>query len=221
MLIQARVSSTRLPGKVLAPILGRPLLEYMTESVSHCTQPNQLAIITSTDRSDDPIDLFCKDRSIDCFRGDLEDVAQRFLCAALHFSLENVVRVSGDSPLLDYRLVDKALSIKARGDVDLVTNVVGRTFPPGQSVEVFSRTLLEDNIAKFDKTEREHVTAYFYKARGTSISNFELHPPAGDLHLAVDRPEDLRRISSLIQGLERPHWDYTVEDLVTKARRLA
>src|SRR2546428_2643732 len=108
------MSSRRLPGKVLRPLAGRPLLTHLLNRLGRCREASAVVVATSTDPSDDPVATYCDDFGVRCFRGDLEDTAARLVAAAAWAHFDVLVRVSGDSPLLDPRVVDRAVRIYRR-----------------------------------------------------------------------------------------------------------
>ena len=215
-LVQARMNSKRFPGKVLHRVQGKPLLQYLLESLSQCGSLEKVVVATSVEHSDDPVVMFCTDFGVDYFRGPLDDVAKRFLDAAEANGLDAFVRISGDSPLLDYRLVDRAVKMFRSGNYDLVTNVLWRTYPRGQSLEVVCVETLKRVYPLFlSDAEWEHVTPYFYAHRDQfSICSFESGGDYGSVHLSVDTPEEMQRFESILAFMERPHWEYTCEELL-------
>ena len=222
-IVQARMSSRRLPGKVLVPIAGRPLLQYTLERLSRCRSLAQVAVATTRGSDDDAVAGFCIGRDVPCWRGPSENVALRFREAAEALELDAFVRVCADSPLIDTALVDRAVrAFRGRGRgrgrrVDLVTNIHPRTFPPGQSVEVVdSRVFARAVEAMTEPAHREHVTRCFYEQpERYRIHNIESGRDYGQARHVVDTPEDLARIEALIETLERPHWQYGLDDLVS------
>ena len=216
VVIQARMSSTRYPGKVLYGISGKPMLGYLLESLCYCKSKGHVVVATSNTKSDDPIEKFCSNMKVDCYRGSLDNVAQRFVEVIKAYKFSTFVRVSGDSPLLDYRLVDKALGIFQSGHFDLVTNTLKRTFPKGQSVEILdSATFVKAYNKMLAPDEQEHVTRYFYTHNNEfTIHNFESGKAYGDIELSVNTPEDMRRIESIIHSMVKPHWEYNFEELL-------
>jgi spore coat polysaccharide biosynthesis protein SpsF len=219
VIIQARHSSARLPGKVLQPLAGRPILGWLIERLR---TEMEAPIIVAT--SDQPEDTAVAELAATCgvatYRGPLEDVLARMVAAAEAFGLDAAVRVSGDSPLLDPRLVSRALQLFGEGNWDLVTNVQQRTFPKGQSVEVIAAAALRRaNAEAQDPGDREHVTPFFYaRPARFRIRNFGLDPSAADVRLCVDTPEDLAVVESVVRAMARPHAEYGVEELVTLYR---
>lgn len=211
------MSSVRLPGKVLREICGRPLLAYLIERLAGCREAPTI-VATSTSGSDDAVAAFCAAAGVPCHRGPEEDVAARFVEAAEHFSLTAFGRVSGDSPLLDPALVDRAVTLFQRDEYDLVTNVRPRTFPPGQSVEVVRVDAFLAALPSLEAQQREHVTQHLYDpGLGLRIANFAADRDYGDLRLAVDTEEDLERIEALVAAMERPHWEYGLDEIALLA----
>lgn len=200
LIIQARMSSIRLPGKVLMSISGRPMLERVCDRVMQSGDVRKVVIATSSHASDDPIEQFCYLRNFSCFRGPLDDVAGRFLSVIQREGAEEFIRISADSPLIDPKIIDKAVQEYKHGKYDLVTNVLHRTFPKGQSVELIRSSSFErmcDDLIDLD--DREHVTKAFYRNPSAyKIKNFSAEISAGEFQLSVDTREDFERISSII-----------------------
>lgn len=208
IIVQARMSSRRFPGKVLQPVAGRPLLSYLIESLTHCRNAGPVVVACSSDPSDDPIARFCTQSDILCIRGSLHDVMDRYLAAVDHLAASQFVRVCGDSPLLDHRLIDRAISLFWQHRPDLVTNLYPRSFPAGQSVEVVDTACFRQAAAQATKPEdREHVTRFFYgAAEQFNIVNFEADADWSSHQMAVDEPEDLDQFASRLNSLPGPHW---------------
>ena len=198
VVIQARMSSERFPGKVLAPLAGTPLLGHLLDRLSRY----RVVVATSTEQSDDPIANFCTERGAECFRGPLEDVAARIAGVVAATGVDAFVRVSADSPLLDPALVDRGVGLFSERAPDLATNVFPRTFPKGQSVEVVNaRTFLAVEPELTDAADREHVTTFFYaRPERFRIENFSADEDLSGVNLAVDTPEDLARLDALVRG---------------------
>jgi spore coat polysaccharide biosynthesis protein SpsF len=212
------MTSERLPGKILYRVQGKPLLQYLLESMQQCNSVDRLLIATSVEPSDDPVERFCADIGVACYRGSLNDVAKRFLDAAEANGLDAFVRISGDSPLMDYRLVERAVEVFRSRECDLVTNVLRRTFPKGCSVEVVRVETLRNAYPRFRRDEeREHVTSYFYSQQEeVNICDFESGGDYGKLNLSVDTDEDMRLFESVVSSMERPHWEYTYKEVLSQ-----
>jgi spore coat polysaccharide biosynthesis protein SpsF len=203
------MSSARLPGKVLMPLAGRPALEWVLERLEHAESLDELIVATSDDASDDAVSAFCTARGTSCHRGPLEDVTERMLAAARAAELDAFVRISGDSPLLDQRLVDRAVELMRSGPHDLVTNVRPRTFPPGQSVEVVRTGALE---RAHDPDDSEHVTGPLYSG-AFDVRRFEAEVPRTDVRYTLDEPGDVARLERILLAMERDHWEYRWDEL--------
>jgi spore coat polysaccharide biosynthesis protein SpsF (cytidylyltransferase family) len=216
--VQARTGSTRLPGKVLRSLRGQPLLVYVLERLERARRLDALVVATSTAAVDDAVAELCAAHGVACFRGPLDDVAARFVGAAAAHGLDAIVRVSGDSPLLDQALVDRGVELYG-DDVDLVTNVSPRTFPPGQSVEVVRTEALRAACAEMAEAEdREHVTRHLYAHPGRfRIRSFAAARDYGGLRLVVDTGEDFERVEAILGRMTRPHWDYGLDEVVELA----
>jgi len=207
-LIQARMSSRRLPGKILASLGSTTLLGLILENLAHCPEVEAPWIATSEHASDDPVARFAKSKGVACYRGSLNDVALRLLRSAEAAGAAAIVRVNGDSPLLDPALIGQAARLMIAEPVDLVTNVLVRSFPKGQSVEIISRTALAKAVAAMTTPdEREHVTLHFYRhPERYRISSFAAESPRPELQLSVDDRADLRRGADILSRIGRPAW---------------
>ena len=187
---------------------GRPSLDHLLEGLAHSEALDGLIIATSTDPSDDPTAVFARQRCIDCYRGSLEDVALRLLRAGEEQGADAVVRINGDSPLMDPVLIDRAVDLFREAPVDIVTNVRPRTFPKGQSVEVISLDALRRAVVSMTAAEdREHVTAYIYAhAAEFSVRSFVSDTPRPDVQLSIDDARDFARCAAILEVLGGPPW---------------
>ena len=216
-LIQARISSSRLPGKVLLEAKGKPLLEYLIERVQKSRELDGVIIATSTTPADDRIVQFCKDRNVKCFRGDLDNVTGRFLAAVQANPMDAFARISGDSPWIDPELVDTAVRAFKNGSYDLVTNVLERTFPSGESVEVLNAKVFSDHFKDIkSQDDREHVTPYFYRNRDR-FRILNLTPSGANyssIRLSIDTQEDFDDFKRMLERLTKPFRDYGWKEIV-------
>jgi spore coat polysaccharide biosynthesis protein SpsF (cytidylyltransferase family) len=216
-IVQARMGSARLPGKVLAEVSGKPLLAYVVDRLERARTLDGVVVATSDAAGDDAVASYCRAADIEYFRGPLDDVAGRVLGAARAFGFDGFVRVSGDSPLLDQELVDRAATLLADTRCDVATNVhPRRTFPHGQSVEALTREAFERGYAAATEPgDLEHVTPVFYRrADEFAIESFEREPAIGDVRLVVDTEEDLAVFTEIVGAMTRPHWDYGLDELL-------
>jgi spore coat polysaccharide biosynthesis protein SpsF len=214
--IQARCSSQRLPGKVLRQIDGRTLLDFLLERLARCRGLSRIVVATSTDGSDDALAAFCRSRSIVFYRGALDDVLGRFVAVAGQLGEPALVRINGDSPLLDPAIVDEAVRLFEEGGADIVTNVHPRSFPKGQSVEVLAVTALRRAAEQSDDpSDREHVTRFFYRRpEQFRIRNFKREPAAADIQLSVDTPEDFAALERVVAQMRRPQAEYGLDEIL-------
>jgi len=199
--IQARMSSSRFPGKVLAPLKGKPVIKHLLDRVMQEIDPAQVVVLTSTKSSDDPLVSYLESENCSVFRGDLQNTLLRFQQALDKFPCESFIRLCADSPLFDARLIPLAkLTLSQSHKADLVTNVFPRTFPKGQSIElVNTETFLKLNTSSLSENECEHVTTHFYNhADRFTIINIEKDTSMilPELHSVVDTLSDLHAIEA-------------------------
>jgi len=195
-IILARYNSTRLPGKALREIDGKALLHQIYDTLSDFFPDCQLVVATSKEDSDQPIADYCKQHAIQCFRGSLERVAQRFYDCALAYDLDYAFRINGDNVFVETRSLQQMMDT-ARQDrsLDFLSNVKGRTYPFGMSVELLKTSFYGKLLLKFQDNERyqEHVTLYLYENEQEGKRKYfynEEYPEAQGVHLAVDTPKD-------------------------------
>lgn len=218
-IIQARMSSRRLPGKILRPLAGEPLLGHICRRLAECRAIDGFAVATSEAASDDPTADFCQSRGVRCVRGPLEDVAARFLRSARELGAEALVRINGDSPFVDPSLVDHAVELFRAGGADVVTNISPRSFPKGMSVEVMAVSALSRAYQNMGElSHREHVTKYFYEHPDAfRIINFISGGDFSTVQLSVDTSEDFLRAEQIIRSKEGSSGPWGWKD-VLKAR---
>jgi len=220
VIVQARMSSRRLPGKMLREVGGRSLLGWVIERLRPCRHAGPVIVATSSDRDDDALAAACAELGVAVFRGPLDDVAGRYLGAAERFGLDAFVRVTGDSPLIDPALVDAVVALYREGEADLATNVFPRRFPKGQSLEALNAAAfaaLQPDLT--DPLDREHITRFYYAHPG----RFRIRALVGavdcsDEQLSVDTPEDLARFAAIVAAMTRPHGEYGWAELRALAR---
>ena len=196
-IVQARTSSKRFKNKVLFPIYGKPLIEHVIFRIKKSLLIKNIIVATSNNKEDDKLVNFLKKIKIKFYRGDLNNVALRLYKLAKMKKVKYFIRISGDSPLIDKSIINKMIKIlkESNNRYDLITNVFPRSFPKGQSVEIIKTSIIEKNIHKFNKIDKEHVTNYFYKNyRYFKIKNFSLKKKHNKINLSVDTKQDLKRI---------------------------
>jgi spore coat polysaccharide biosynthesis protein SpsF len=219
--IQARISSRRLPGKVLRPLHGHPLLGYVIDVVKKCQGVDGMIVATSDDRSDDVVDAFAKTKDLLVYRGSLTNVAQRLLFAMKSMRGDALVRISGDSPFIDHRVISNAVELYRGGKWDVVTNVQPRSFPPGCSVEIVSAPGMVRAVAEItSEHDMENVTPWFYRGDNAKVHNFKHHTDLSIVSLAVDTESDFLTAERILGEMKRPHTEYTIDETVAIRRRI-
>ncbi|HWP95233.1 MAG TPA: hypothetical protein VN426_00125 [Syntrophomonadaceae bacterium] len=216
-IIQARMSSKRFPGKTLYRVKDRPMLQYLLERVECCNSINDIVVATSVEESDLPVEIFCQNYGVKCYRGSLNDVAGRFDDILTHYPCDAFVRVNGDSPLMDPKLIDDGVGLFCSGDYDLVTNVSPRSFPKGQSIEVLKSNIYRKAYSGMrDHEELEHVTRYYYNHPDRfTIHNFTSQVDYSNIQLSVDTCTDMVNFERIINCMDRPHWEYSWGDIMS------
>ena len=214
-ILQARMSSTRLPGKVLAPILDRPMLLRQLGRVGRAQSFDRLLVATSTSPSDDVIARLCADNAIECFRGSLHDVLDRFVQAARPYAPDHLIRLTADCPLADPDVIDRVVEHHLEGRFDYTSNTRIRTFPHGLDAEVFRFPCLEqawrNATAPF---EREHVMPHLWGGACFETSQVCQRRDQSHLRWTVDFPEDLELVREIYAALYPGDPAFTTRDIM-------
>lgn len=202
-IVQARIGSSRLPGKTIADVAGRPLLWHVVDRVRRAKRIDLVVVATTDKSTDDAIAELCEREKIPCFRGDEQDVLDRFYAAARAYHADTVARITADCPLIDPEVIDKVVARFAQGDCDYAANVLRYTYPDGLDTEVFSFAVLERAWREARKpSEREHVTPYL-RAGSFRTANVESDAPVpmGAYRWTVDRASDLEFVRQVYGAL--------------------
>jgi spore coat polysaccharide biosynthesis protein SpsF len=216
-ILQARMSSTRLPGKVLRPLAGAPMLQRQIERVRRARRIGRLVVATSTDPADDPVEVLCLELRVACYRGPLDDVLARFQGAVEAFGpTDHVVRLTGDCPLADWDVIDTTIACHLETGADYTSNTLTLTFPKGQDVEVMRAEHLAAAAREATEPyEREHVTPFLYRhPERFHLANLERDTPAADLRWTVDTPEDFAFVSRVYAALYPANPAFTSDDVI-------
>lgn len=201
-IIQCRLSSSRLNKKSLQLIGRYSLLEWILNRLNNSNSLSNVIISTSTQKEDDEIVDFAVSNALNYYRGSLEDVGDRLLSTALFFKYNSFVRICGDSPFLDWRLIDNAVKLYDLEHYDLVTNVFNRTYPKGQSVEIIRTSTFEKYISQHrTHSEKEHPTTEFYtNYYNYKILSFTSGGDYGSSQHSIDTQEDLVTARNLVKS---------------------
>jgi spore coat polysaccharide biosynthesis protein SpsF len=206
-IIQARMASSRLPGKVLKEIAGKAMLEHVVKRARQAKTIDEVVVATTTEPEDTEIEKFCQDHSIQVYRGSLNDVLDRFYQAAKTYRADVIVRLTADCPLLDPGVVDHTVEVFLQGRFDFAANRLPppfkRTYPIGLDTEVCSFAALEKAWQEAKEPyEREHVMPYLYEVHGRfKIIQVDYEKDYGDRRWTVDTPEDLELVRQVFARL--------------------
>ncbi|NBJ68076.1 MULTISPECIES: glycosyltransferase family protein [Clostridia] len=217
-IIQARTGASRLPGKVLKEVLGKPLLAYQLERVRNCSNIDQILVATTKQKADDRIVSLCEEMDIYPYRGSESDVLGRYYEAANHMQADIIVRLTADCPLIDPSQVDYVIQnyFPNQHSLQYVSNTLKRTFPRGMDTEVFSfAALKETHVMAKSTVDREHVTRYMVNHPETfTLKNVTYHEDQSQHRWTVDTIEDFWLIKRIIETLypKKPH--FNLEDIL-------
>lgn len=222
LIIQARLGSTRLPGKILRPLAGKPLLERQIERIGTARIPFHMTVATTTDPADEPIRMLCADLGIDCFSGDPLDLLDRHHCCALEREADVVVKIPSDCPLIDPAVIDAVLGefLREYPRYDYVSNLHPATYPDGNDIEVMTfpalTTAWKNAVKNF---EREHTTPYLWERPEEFFIGNVAMPGGRNLSMThrwtIDYEEDYRFIACVYDELWRPDRPvFTMEDIL-------
>ncbi len=193
------MGSTRLPGKVLTEVAGKPMLKYQIDRVRQSTLLDKIIVATSTLHQDDVIEKFCRLNGIEFFRGSENDVLDRYYQAAKTYKVQHIVRLTGDNPLISPMMICKVIDFYWLNNFDYVSNNRPRTYPMGLDVEIFTFEALGKawREAK-DNYEKEHVTPYIYNHPELfKIGNVRNDRDLSYIRWTVDTLEDLAHVREL------------------------
>jgi spore coat polysaccharide biosynthesis protein SpsF len=202
-ILQARMSSTRLPGKVLKPIMGRPMLALQIERIRLARRVDRLVVATSINAEDDTIAALCRAEGISFYRGALNDVLARFAGAAREHAADHIVRLTGDCPLTDPAVVDAVIAHHLEGGFAYTSNCYPRSYPDGLDVEMMTRAALDEAAAEADQPmQREHVTPFIaFQPDRFPRGNIALPEDRSALRITVDDAEDLEVVAAIFGAL--------------------
>jgi sialic acid synthase SpsE/spore coat polysaccharide biosynthesis protein SpsF (cytidylyltransferase family) len=223
IVILCRFASKRLPGKILQEINGRTVLGHIVDRLQRGCMGYPVVVATSQESSDDPIAAYCRRSGLPCFRGSLDDVAGRLLACSEDYQWDYVVRINGDNLFVDPALLHSMMAVAQTDVFDLITNVPGRTFPYGMSIEIlrvsFFRSVLEPLE---DQQHLEHVTSWLYENKSVGrrhvVVNQDCRGAAG-LQLALDTSQDLERYTAMFDRMTRHPATYTFSEIVLMATK--
>lgn len=218
--LQARLGSTRLPGKVLMPMLGKPMLARQLERLRRARCLDRVIVATSIQPEDDAIEVFCREQGVGCHRGSVDDVLDRCFQAVAAIRPEFVMRLTGDCPLADPQVIDGLAEFFERGKYDYASNTIRPTWPDGLDAELMRFEAIEAawRDAKLP-SEREHVTPYIYKHPELfKLGSYENTIDLSALRWTVDEPADFELVSRIYSALYPANPAFTSADVLEYLR---
>jgi len=221
-IIQARMGSTRLPGKILEDIEGKPMLWHVVNRIGFSKMINKIVVATTLNKIDDLVENLCKKNNVDCYRGSEVDVLDRYYNAAKEWCADVVVRITSDCPLIDPMVADKVILayLKNENSFDGSSNTIKRTYPHGLDVEVISYDTLERACEEAKKDyQREHVTIYIYENPSKfKILNVENNKDLSCLRWTVDEKKDLEFVREIYKLLHNKSM-FLMDDIIDLLER--
>lgn len=218
LVVLARSTSSRLPGKALLDIAGKPVIGFILRRLLAVVAKENIVVATSDQPSDDPIAAYCSQNGIKCYRGSLTNVAERFFGAAQSAGWTYAARINGDNVFVDTDLLRRMIRIAETNKYDFISNVKGRTFPKGMSIEIVRTAYFLSKLPAIQSSpeHREHVTSYLYENDANSnhcyVLNTEIPEMAG-MQLALDTPEDLARSRYIAAHFTDPAKEYNSAEI--------
>jgi len=218
VVVQARMGSTRLPGKVLLPIAGRPMLSYQLERLRAARRADRIVLAIPDDDANEPLVRWCAAEGVDFVRGPEQDVLARYAIAAREHGASVIVRVTSDCPLIEASLVDRAIGtlVDSTPPPDYVSNMLAPSWPYGMAVEAFTRAALDAAHAEARApAEREHVTPFIYwRPQRFRVHSLTMQPDLSHLRWTVDTPEDFALVSRLLEHLHPANPQFNMNDVL-------
>ena len=214
-IIQARMTSTRLPGKVLMSVMGKSLLEYMLERVRRAWCVESILVATTNNATDDPLVKLAEQFGAQVFRGSEFDVLDRYYRAASTAQAEHIMRLTADCPLIDPEILDQVAEFYFDGGYDYVSNALEPNLPDGLDAEVFSFSALQAAWAKAElPSHREHVTPYIRKSGLYRLGSWKQSRNFSDLRWTVDETEDFELVRSVLEALYPDNPCFGLDDVL-------
>lgn len=216
--IEARMTSSRLPGKVLLPVLGKPLLHHLVTRLRAVPSLDEIVLATTVNATDDVLEAFAKEENIGCFRGSEDDVMSRVIGAAESANANVIVEITGDCPIIDPELVEQTICMFKAHDADYVSNCLIRSYPDGMDTQVLRLETLKRSAGMTDDPlDREHVSRHICKHPELFRHVHLIAPPSlhwPELGLTLDEDADYRLLKKIIEALVPKDPLFTCLDVV-------
>lgn len=199
-IVQARMGSTRLPGKVMKEIMGVPSIKYLLDRLSRSTKLNEIIVATSSEKANRPLIEYLEEIGYKVFVGSEDNVLERYYLASANYKNHNIIRITGDCPLVDPLLLDKMIDHYVANDADYLSNIWPRSFPKGLDIEIFSyHSLNRAYHETSDKYDLEHVTPYIRESGKFNVANYLNKNDYSNQRWTVDWPEDFELIKEIFE----------------------
>lgn len=218
IVIQARLGSKRLPGKILKNYQGYNLLTVLISRLKNSKKVKNIIIATTKNKKDNQIVNFCKNKSIRCFRGEEKDVLRRYYKVAIKFKIKNIIRITSDCPFIDIDILDKMVSYFKNNKLDYYSNTYPEpsTFPDGMDIEIFKyKTLKRANKLAKLPSEREHVTLFMRRFKKFKIKRYDLKKNISKYRLTIDYAKDFNLFKKIVQYFGKKIKFVKMSDLIT------
>ena len=217
--VLSRYNSSRLPGKALMKIADKPVLGYIIERLMQVLPKERIVLATSLEQTDDPIEQYAIEQGITCYRGSLDNVAERFLNASKDRGWDYTTRINGDNIFVDTVVFQEMSALAETGRYTFVSNVKNRTFPKGMSIEIVDVNYYHSLLKEINRSAeyQEHVTLYLYEKADPTQHYYFMNtalPQASGIQLALDTREDFERSSEIISRFGKPHWHYNMKEIM-------
>lgn len=214
--VQARMTSSRLPGKVLKVLANSPMLEHQINRIKRAKLIGALIVACSTDDSDDGIEALCKENGVILYRGSLDDVLDRVYRASATHGPDHVVRLTGDCPLIDWTVIDRVIEVHLAQNNDYTSNTLAATYPDGLDVEVIKFSCLKKaHLNARLKSEREHVTPFLKnRTNRFKLGNVTNSTDLSHLRWTVDESLDFKFVQMIYKHLYPTKPDFCLNDVV-------
>ena len=221
IIIQARLGSKRLPGKVLKKINGKTILEYVINRLKKTKLSNNIIVATTNREEDKKIIKVAKKTNCHTFRGSTNNVLNRYYKAAVHYKVKNIVRITSDCPLIDPKIINKVYFFYLKNNYDYVSNKIFPTYPIGMGLEILNfRSLKKANKLTKSSYDKEHVTPYIYKnPKKFKIKNVGLKKKLLNYRIVLDYIEDFKLISNILKHFDKQRKDFTLKDIIKYINR--
>lgn len=215
LIIQARYKSSRFQGKVIELVDQKPLFVYQINRLEKIFDRSSIILATSTSYTDNIISDIAIKNSIQIYRGNEDNVLERFYKCAIKYSLNIIIRICADSPLIDPLLIKKNLNLFKESDLDYLSNTINQTYPLGLNFEIFKFSALEKAFKNSEiKEYLEHVTPYIYNSKNFKVGSLHLDDDYSNIRLCVDEYDDLIQIKRVVNLFKQQNIEITIDSIL-------